>query len=155
MKIIRHRSRANSGVARILEVVVAATIIFIVFSASSILISNSHATATQEKSDLDTIGYNVLSRLTESGTIEATIESNPQQLIQLKAFVQSSLPSSMFFKLTITDRTHPSNIISPITNTDLSVFSNLNTVSSTPIIYTSKSGAIYHLVLVLANAGGN
>ena len=151
MKINIHRSKSNSGIARILEVVVAATIIFIVFSASSILISNSHATATQEKSDLDTIGYNVLSRLTESGTIEATVESHPQQLIQLKAFVQSSLPSSMFFSLTVTK---PDGSLQTVGNADATSFSSINTVSSTPMIYTSSLG-VYHLVLVLANAGGN
>jgi hypothetical protein len=73
------KTRANSGFARILETVVAATIIFIVFTASSFFINSSQIKAVQERTDLDRLGYNVLSRLTESGTIEATIENVPEQ----------------------------------------------------------------------------
>lgn len=157
-------SKANTGQARILEAVVAATIIFIVFSASSILINSSRVTAAQERTDLDTLGYNVLSRLTESGTIEATIENSQSslsaQLTQLKAFVQNSLPSSMFFSLTITNNTKTNDGSQPINqqltvgNVGAASFSASTDVSSTPLIYTSKSGNIYFIVLLLSNVGG-
>ena len=142
-----------------METVVAATIIFIVFTASSFFINSSQVTAVQERTDLDRLGYNVLSRLTESGTIEATIENEPMPLtVQLKAFLQHSLPSSIFFKLTIMNWTSnngwvvPNNLPS-LCNSDDSSFSNSIEVSSTPMIYTSKNGNIYYLILVLANAG--
>jgi hypothetical protein len=150
------KTRANSGFARILETVVAATIIFIVFTASSFFINSSQTKAVQERTDLDRLGYNVLSRLTESGTIEATIENTPPLTVQLKAYLQHSLPSSLFFNLTIMNR--PSNQdewvnLHSLSNSDYSSFSNSLEVSSTPMIYTSKNGNIYYLVLVLANAG--
>jgi len=154
------KTRDSSGQARILETVVAATIIFIVFTASSFFINNSQVTAVQERTDLDRLGYNVLSRLTESGTIEATIENEPMPLtVQLKAFLQHSLPSSIFFKLTIMNWASnqdgwvvPNNLPS-LSNSADSSFSNSIEVSSTPMIYTSKNGNIYYLILVLANAG--
>jgi hypothetical protein len=156
------KTRAKSGQARILETVVAATIILIVFTASSFFISSSKITAVQERSDLDRLGYNVLSRLTESGTIEATIENTPPLDVQLKAFVQNSLPSSMLFNLTISKFIQSSSsgewvtVQNPpitVSNTDGSSFSGSIEVSSTPMIYTSKNGYIYYLVLILANAG--
>jgi hypothetical protein len=157
------KTRANSGQARILETVVAATIIFIVFTASSFFINSSQIKAVQERADLDRLGYNVLSRLTESGTIEATIENEPMPLtVQLKAFVQNSLPSSVLFNLTITKCIPPNqstqwvtfqNPPTTMSNTDASSFSSSIEVSSTPMIYTSKNGNIYCLILVLANAG--
>ena len=165
------KTRANSGFARILETVVAATIIFIVFTASSFFINNSQVTVVQERSDLDRLGYNVLSRLSESGTIEATIEntstpltsmnSTSPEVIELKAFVQNSLPSSMLFNLNVSKWspnqdnswvTHQ-NLPTPISNINDNSFSSSLAVSSTPMIYTSKNGNIYYLILVLANAG--
>jgi hypothetical protein len=163
----KRRSQSNAGQARILEAVVAATIIFLVFSASSILINGSRVTATQERTDLNTLGYNVLSRLIEAGTIEATIEKaclpltqTSTEVIELKAFVQNSLPSSMFFSLTITNNTKTNDGSQPVNqqltvgNTEAASFSISTDVSSTPLIYTSKSGNIYFIVLVLANVGG-
>jgi len=163
----RQWSKSKTGQARILEAVVAATIVFLVFSASSILINGSRVTATQERADLNILGHNVLSRVTEAGTIEATIEKASQPLtqtslevIELKASLQNSLPSSMFFSLTITNNTK-SNDGSQTVNQQLTVgnaeaasFSASTDVSSTPLIYTSKSGNIYFIVLVLANVGG-
>jgi len=150
------KTRNNLGFARILETVVAATIIFIVFTASSFFVNSSQIKAVQERTDLDRLGYNVLSRLTESGVIEATIENMPPLNVQLKAYLQYSLPSSIFFNLTIMNR--PSNQdgwvnLQSLSNSDYSSFSNSLEVSSTPMIYTSKKGNIYYLILVLANAG--
>jgi hypothetical protein len=101
----------------------------------------------------------VLSRLTESGTIEATIEQPTPLTIQLKAFLQQSLPSSILFKLTImkwASDSHgwvASSALPSLSNSDDSSFLNSAEVSSTPMIYTSKGGNIYYLVLVLANVG--
>jgi hypothetical protein len=148
------KTRANSGFARILETVVAATIIFIVFTASSFFINSSQVKAVQERTDLDRLGYNVLGRLTESGTIEATIENG--LTVQLNGYLQHSLPLSIFFNLAIMNRTsNPDGWVNlpSLSNSDYSSFSNSLEVSSTPLIYTSKNGNIYYLVLVLANAG--
>ncbi len=156
MIVLRPKSRSNSGFARILETVVAALIIFVVFTASSFLVNSSQIRAVQERTDLDTLGYNVLSRLTESGTIEATIEKTPPLNIQLKAYLQHSLPASLFFNLTIMNWSPNQNEwvnLQSLSNSDSNSFSNSLEVSSTPTIYTSKSGNTYYLILVLANAG--
>jgi hypothetical protein len=150
--------KAKCGQARILETVIAATIIFMVFLAATMMVNNPKVNGTQEKTNLDTLGYNVLSRLTESGTLEATIENTQAplnvQLTQLKAFVQNSLPSSMFFNLTITNRTNPNQpTTASVANANPASFTNATQVSSTPLVYTSKSGSIYYLVLNLANVG--
>jgi hypothetical protein len=163
----RRWSKSNTGQARILEAVVAATIVFLVFSASSILINGSRVTATQERADLNTLGYNVLSRLIEAGTIEATIEkASPPltqtslEVIELKASLQNSLPSSMFFSITITNNTktddgsQTANQQLTVGNAEAASFSASTDISSTPLIYTSKSGNNYFIVLVLANVGG-
>ena len=158
MKVTKPKTKANSGFTRILETLIAATIIFIVFASSSFFINSSQTKAVQERTDLDRLGYNALSRLTESGTIEATVENTQSSGYQLKAFLQHSLPSSIFFNLTIMkwslNEAEWVNLqLQPISNADSSSFSNSLEVSSTPIIYTSKSGNIYYLILVLANAG--
>lgn len=167
MIVRKTKLRANQGQMRIIEAVIAATIVLIVFTASTMLINNSQVNATQSRSDLDKLGYNVLSRLTESGTIEATIEKatspltqDTLEVIQLKNFVHNSLPSTMFFSLTIYKKSAtdnqwvpPQELIS-IKNVDVSAFSKSIEVSSTPLIYTTNSGNIYHLILLLANVGG-
>jgi hypothetical protein len=77
MTVLKPKTMANAGYAKILETIVAAAIIFIVFAASSFFVNSSQIKAVQERTDLDRLGYNVLSRLTESGVIEATIDKEP------------------------------------------------------------------------------
>lgn len=144
---------ANAGIARILETIVAATIIFIVFTASAFFLADPKASAIQTRTDLDNQGYNTLNQLVESGTIEATVEHSPQQKAELQGFIQNSLPASLLFKLTVTPIDGSTQQVVEISNTEESSFANFVEVSSTPLIYTSKNGNIYSIVLVLANAG--
>lgn len=152
----------DKGQARILEAVVAASLIFIVFTGSSFLVNRLDTTSTQERTDLDRLGYNVLSKLAESGTIEATIEKNsPNSRIDLKNFVRSAIPSSMLFCLNVTKYEYDqnSNWVLPqspimISNTEPASFTSSLTISSTPAMYTSRNGNIYYLVLMLANGKG-
>ena len=150
--------RSNAGITRILEAIVAAAIIMIAFSAASFFVSDSKTAVVQDRSDLDRIGYNVLSKLVESGTIEATIEQTPPKTIELKAFIQNALPSSMLFNLTVSKC---QQVNGGVTFGAPTVVSNIGdyslsqslAVSSTPLIYTSKGDSIYYLVLMLANPG--
>jgi hypothetical protein len=156
MTVLKPKTMANAGYAKILETIVAAAIIFIVFAASSVFVNSSQIKAVQERTDLDRLGYNVLSRLTESGVIEATIDKGPSFNFQLKAYLQHSLPSSIFFNLIIMKWSPDQKVwesLSSLNNTDSSSFSSSLEVSSTPMIYTSESGNIYSLVLNLANVG--
>jgi hypothetical protein len=154
----RPKSRANLGNTRIVETVVAAAIIMIVFAASTFFITSPQINAVQEKTDLDKLGYNVLNRLAESGTIEATIENvqAPRDaIIPLRAYLHNSLPISIFFNFTVMnwspEQKNWVNLLPPIDSGGS--FSTSLEISSTPIIYTSKTGNIYYLILVLANAG--
>ena len=158
--------RARRGQSRILEAAIAAVIISIVFSVSTFLIRSSDVRVLQERADLDRLGYNVLQKIVESGIIEKTLDRWPEPGFGealLKPAVQRSLPSTIYYDLRIfdctedgswvqlTERTSPKNRIS---NTSVDSFPNSLEVSSTSIIYTSQKGNIYHLVLLLARAGG-
>jgi len=154
--------RARKGQSRILEATIAAVIIFIVFSVSMFLIRASDLRVLQERADLDRLGYNALHRLVESGTIETTIEKYGSGFgyIHLKTAVQNSLPSTTYFNLTVfrcveeADGRVGLQYETSVNNTSVDSFTNSLEVSSTNMIYTSKSGNIYHLVLALARAGG-
>lgn len=161
------RGKNARGQARILEAIVAALIIFIVFTGSSLLVNRLDTTSTQERTDLDRLGYDVLNKLTESRTIEATIENsaidNLTKQIDLKNFIRSAIPSSVLFCLNITqyieDETWVSQtLVLPetilVSNAEPASFANSLTVSSTPTLYTSRSGKIYNLILILANGKG-
>ena len=160
MKNLTKSRRRNAGITRILETIVAAAIILIAFTAASFFISDSKTAALQDRTDLDRLGYNVLSKLTESGTIEATIEQTSPAKVELKTFIQNSLPTSMLFNLSISKSAPGASgnwatIGEPITvsNVEGNSLSNSIAVSSTPMMFTSKNGNIYYLVLVLASPG--
>lgn len=157
---MKNLKRENRGITRILETIIAATIILIAFSAASFFVSDSKTSTVQDRTDLDRLGYNVLSKLVESGTLEATVEQTPAAYVELKAFVGNSLPSSLLFNLTVTRCIQQGS--SWVTLGEPISVSNLEddslswslSVSSTPMLFTSKNGNVYHLVLVLANPGG-
>ncbi|MEM4733844.1 MAG: hypothetical protein QXD70_04880 [Candidatus Bathyarchaeia archaeon] len=97
----------------------------------------------------------MLSRLTESGLIEATIEQNPPHKPQLKAAIQYSLPTFILFTLKIEKW---SGLASPtdtiiLSNAEDDSIPNSAEVSSTQMFYTSKGHNIYSLTLTLANPG--
>jgi len=158
--------RSRRGQSRILEAVIAAVIIFIVFSVSLYLIRASDVQVQQQRADLDRLGYNVLHTLVESGSIDQTLEQYTGDAgwigeTYLKSSIQNALPPSMYFNLTIYKCTgsltgawfDPSSTHA-VTNAPDGAFSQALEVSSTSLTYTSKNGNIYYLVLVLARAGG-
>jgi hypothetical protein len=155
--MIKNPLKSNKGQARILEAAIAAAIIFIVFSASTFLISASDV-IVQERADLDRLGYNTLHELIESGTVESTVEGQ-DNVNYLKIIIQRSLPSATYFNLTIFRCEDKGNwvelqFLTSVSNTDSESFAKSREVSSTNTIYTSKRGYIYHLVLILARGGG-
>jgi hypothetical protein len=152
---------SNAGQFRILEAVIAAVIIFLVFSAAFFMVKSSENIVTQETADLNRLGYNTLHRIVESGAIEEILEKNQSveaESAYLKMIVQESLPSAVYFKLTV--YTCTGNLTNPFAPNPLSL-SNAPTnelaeskeIASTSTIYTSKKGNIYYLVINLARAG--
>jgi hypothetical protein len=160
-----HSLKTSRGQSRILEVVIAAVIIFIVFSVSMFFIQPSDVRVLQERADLDRLGYNVLHRLVESGTIQYFLEVPLNQTareLNLRTAVQKSLQSAIYFNLTIYNCTESSSgglgiTLNPLnlqlSNTSADSFNKSLEVSSTTMTYTSKKGNIYYLVLVLARGG--
>jgi hypothetical protein len=158
-------AKNRAGQMRILETVIAAVILFIVFSAATFLVQTSDVKVLQERSDLDRLGYNVLNSLMESGTIE-TIETSPLYQnwnqttdLYLKTAVHSLLPVNIYFNLTLFKSTDMTTYVKlqPVTSNVATAsptsFTNSTEVSSTDIIYTSKNGNVYHAILLLARAG--
>ncbi len=151
--------KARKGQSRILEAAIAVVAIFIVFSVSMFLIRASNVRVLEERADLDRVGYNVLHRLVESGTIGGILETFGPGLREdhLKIAVQQSLPST-HFNLTIYDCVDKGSYIqlqrlTSVSNALGDTFANSLEVSSTNVICTSK-GHIYYVVLILAKVGG-
>jgi hypothetical protein len=154
---------SKGGQSRILEAVIAASIIFVVFSVSSFLVRASDIRVLQERADLDRIGYNTLHKLVESGAFEEILmmaESQPETAgLQLKSTLHRSLPQDIFFNLTIyrcdvegaNININPLNIV---VNNMPNESSRPLEVSSTSLTYTSRNGEIYLLTLILTRAGG-
>ena len=160
-------TRDRRGFSRILEVVIAAVIIFIAFSVTTFLIQTSDVRVLQERADLDRLGYNVLSSIVNSGAVEV-IESDSvyqnwtllDRGTYLRTAVQSYLPVTMYFNLTLSNCTDTSarayavqQAVVSLTNTPLGSIENSTEVSSTDIIYTSKKGNVYHAILLLTRTG--
>lgn len=147
------------GQSRILEAVIAAVIIFVVFAVSVFLIQASNVKILQERSDLDRLGYNVGHMVVEAGVIESTLETPSIQEDQLKSVLQRSMPSIIFFNLTVFNCTELDAVqieltpVVTIANAATDFFANSMEVSSNTMTYTSKKGNIYYLVLVLAQVG--
>lgn len=151
-------TKCRCGQSRILEAVIGAIIIFIVFSVATFLIRASDVRVLQERGDLDRLGYNVLSRMVDSGTIESLIEI-PRWDEVLRTTIQKFLPSTLLYNLTIFDCVQHSDFVTlehrtSVSNVQPDAFLSSKEVSSTSIVYTSKRGNIYCLVLLLTRAGG-
>ena len=148
-------TKACRGQARILEAVIASAIIFLVFSAAFYLIYSSENLFAQETIDLNRLGYNVLHQIAESHTIEKTIEADPENGDEsLKIAVQELLPTGIYFNLTLYNCTgNPADPYSgePLTvsNAPSDVFAGSWEVASASIMYTSRQGNIYYIVIEL------
>jgi hypothetical protein len=154
-------TRDNSGFSRILEAVIAAVILFIVFSVATFLIQTSDVKTVQERADLDRTGYNVLTSLVESGAIEKIETSSTLDVKNyLRTIIQSSLPPTVYFSFSISNCTEKGPYVamqlvegSDVTNCPSELFANSAEVSSTDLVYTSKSGNVYGIVFLLTRAG--
>jgi len=154
--------RARRGQLRVIEAVLAASIIFVVFSATTFLIYPSRIWAPSETADLDVLGYNLLHQMVESGVIEETVEGNETLSgSRLKTVIRDFLPSMTYFELTVFKCVEGGDGVGvtlqrrgePVSNAPPEAFGRSAEVSSTSTFYTSKSGNIYYLVFVMARGG--
>lgn len=150
----------HRGQSRILEAVIGAVIIFLVFTASYYLIQSSSSIPTQETADLNRLCYNVLHRIVESDTIEETLETQDSTsgAASLQMVVREALPQGIYFNLTVYNCTgNPQTPFAPnpvsVSNAPEAEMAKSKEVSSTSTTYTSKNGNIYLIILKTARAG--
>ncbi len=157
---MRRLLRSKRGQFRLIEALLAALVLFTVFTAAIFLTSTSRIHALQERSDLDRVGHNILLRLVESGVIESTVETTPSSFEPvLKTAVTQSLPPLTYYSLKVyrgDAAIIPSfaQIGNEVSNSAPGDLQKASEVSSTSFSYTStSSGQIYYLVLTLAKGG--
>ena len=168
VKSIKNLIKARNGQARILEAVIASIVIFLAFSAAFYFIYSSENIFAQETIDLNRLAHNVLHQIAESNVIEEILEEDPQNesAIRLEIVLRELLPSNIYFNLTIFNCTDnpfqlydydnplPSiSISNALDDAPAEVFAESGEVASASILYTSKRGNIYYLVLELTRAG--
>lgn len=139
--LVKHNAQV-----RIIEAVIAAILILVVFTAAFSMIMSSQNVSRQEAVDLNKLAYNTLHRLAESNAIEESIESNAPN--NLQRTLQELLPQGVYYYLSV-NRTYPSTGSWTFSNADAQTFEAANEVASSSLTYTSKYGNIYLLVLKL------
>lgn len=155
----RKRNRQRKAQMRVLETIIAAAIIYVVFSAAFFLIRSSESVVSQETVDLNKLGYNLLHRIVESNTIEETIEKQPQNgTDNLKLVVQRLLPTGLFFNLTVYNCTGdlsatPFGQSWSVSNAPADEIIKSKEVAHASTIYTSKTGNVYYVIINIARAG--
>jgi len=145
--------KINRGQIRIFEAVVATTVIFVVFSVSMLLIYPPRLWLIYEKEYLDRLGYNILHNLAETGAIEIVLNRGVHHL---EMAMDKIMPPLTYYNLTVfvfNAAEGKTQRFASISNTTPEVFRQIPEVSSTIMVYTSKTGETYYLVLVLAKGG--
>lgn len=168
---MRRLRAARKGQSRLIEAILAAVIIFVVFSVAVYLVTSAKLWTVYERGDLDRAGYNLLHTMAESRVIDQVVEGQ-NTTTPLFTVVHRFLPPMTYFNLTIYnitaaqgDPNDPANVTmkmdpikaqggATISNADSAdSFTRSSEVSSTTFIYTSRRGSIYYIVLVLARGG--
>jgi len=147
---------SKKGQMRILEAVIATTILLVAFTAFYFMLYSSEKFFKQEAVDLNRLSYNALMYLVESEVVERALGSGAQAgEAMLVKTLQSILPSNVFFNLTVINVTEASskNTVMSMSNAVSAVFERSGEVASAKAIYTSSRGSVYELILKLAVAG--
>ncbi len=148
--------RSREGQMRILEAVIATTVLLVAFTAFYFMLYSSVKFFKQEAVDLNRLSYNALMHLAESGIVERALSGDAQAggAMLLRA-LQVLLPSNVFFNLTIVNITDASSreVVVSVSNAVPAIFEGPSEVASATTTYTSSEGKIYMLVLRLALVG--
>src|SRR3989304_9020469 len=153
---MKRSSRKQRGIVRVIEVLLAATALFIAFTTSIFLTTTSRINVLQEHSDLDRVGQNTLLRLAESGVIDSTVYPNGNVTTFDKSTLQNTiteaLPPLTYYSMTIYGDANSGSFpsftrqIGNVSNTSQNSFNTAAEVSSSSFMYTSSSGEIYYIV---------
>lgn len=162
---MRRSSRSREGQFRILEVVFASIIITASYGLTTYLISPANTPAIRGKADIETLGFNLLTQLAASGTLEKTANSGIANWEEdVKIVMIRLLPPATYFNLTIFRASSGQQGVQytlhntkPITNVQASeavqAFKRAPEVASSTYVYTTKDGKTFVLILRLAHAG--
>jgi hypothetical protein len=153
--------RGSNGQFRVIEAVLATIIIFTTFTSAAYMLKAHRTWATRQVEELEKLGYNTLERFAESGVLDVTIgESRPGWEVHLKLVLDTVLPPSVYYNLTIYSSKYLDGIAilekyneQPITNSQASGFTRSPEIAAATYIYTTNGAKIYVLVLQLATGG--
>lgn len=149
------KSNSKLGQVRVIEAVVASIIMLIMFTAAFYMLFSSEKFFKQEVVDLNRLAYNVLHHLLESNVVEEAVsEEGAVNELKLMNVVESLIPQNVLFNLTIWEHeVNRWNLIASIHNTPLEVFERASEIASAGVTYTSRSGKILYLNLILVRTG--
>jgi len=157
--VIEVRGRSK-GQLRVIEAVLATIIIFTTFASAAYLLKSHRTWATRHLEELEKTGYNALQRLAESGGLEMTVgDSRPGWEVHLKLLLETILPASVYYNLTILASRYQNGIVTledysqAITNVQSAGFINSPEIASVTYVYTCRNAKVYVLVLQLATGG--
>lgn len=148
------KTRSRHAQARILESLVAAVLMYILFTTVYFMLFSSEKPFKMESVDLNRLSYNSLHHLAGSSVIEEVV-NEPQSSSRLFEAIQTLLPRNVYFNLTIYERDGSGLWILKlsISNAEARVFELSSEVAASSTVYTSKKGEIYLLCLKLTRVG--
>jgi len=145
---------------RVIEAVLATIIIFTTFTSAAYLLKSHRTWATRHLEELEKTGYNAMHRLAESGGLETTVgDSHLGWELHLKLLLETILPASVYFNLTIFTSRYQNGIVTledysqAITNVHSAGFINSPEIASITYVYTCGNAKVYVFVLQLATGG--
>lgn len=158
--------RGRQGQMRLVEVVFAALIVFLVFSFGSYAMTSTSTPIVRGKGELEVTAYNLLHRLAQEGTFERTVMSGIEDWeLELKLVITRMSWPSLYFNVTIFNATMQGPVVvsleplnhEPITNVRgdeaSEAFSKSPEVAAVRYVYTSYRGSILVFRMAIAKAG--
>jgi hypothetical protein len=153
----RHLSFDKIGQIRVLEVVVAVTIIVVALSLSSLLLGTARTWHFRRTEELSKSAFSVLSYLSKSGSLDANLVRRPEGWeYGLKNLIDNLVPANTVFVLEVSayDSGGWVDVCQPISNDVQMRVENIGPdVGSATYIYTGADRLIYRLRLMISSRG--
>lgn len=154
----RHPSFDKCGQIRILEVVIAVTIIVVALSLSSLLLGMARTWRAKRSEELSKSAFSVLSYLSKSGSLDANLVRRPEGWeYGLKNLIDNLVPANTIFVLEVSIYEDPGDwveVCQPISNDVQMPVENIGPdVGSATYIYTGADGLTYRLRLMISSRG--
>jgi len=154
---------SKKGQFRIIEALISSIIVIIAFIAAVQLQQLPRIWVMREKSDLEEMGFNILTYLAEKGVLERVIRPDNEDWEKDMCLVlKILLPPMLYFNMSVFEIKVSENgtvFIEPvnddlITNTPREGSERVPEMVSVTYVYTTKTGRIYLIVLSLTRSKG-